>query len=59
MTEHPIGGADEYQLMVEHFADSVLHGTPVRYSPAEAESNMRVIEALYRSARDGGKPVAV
>lgn len=59
VTEHPIGGADEYQLMVEHFADSVLHGTPVRYSPEEASANMRVIEALYRSARDEGKPTTV
>lgn len=53
---HRVDGADEYQLMVEHFADCVLDGTPPRYSAHEAAANMRVIEALYRSAREG-KPV--
>ena len=54
---HTLAGADEYQLMVEHFADCVLFGRPLRYLPAEAASNMRVIEALYRSARQNGRPV--
>ena len=45
--------------MVEHFADSALRGTPVRYAPAEVQANMRVIEALYRSALSAGKPEAV
>jgi predicted dehydrogenase len=45
--------------MVEHFADCVLHKKPLRYPPAEAAANMRVIEALYRSARGGGRPEAV
>ncbi len=56
---HAISGADEYQLMVEHFADCVLHQIPVRYPPAEAAANMRVIEALYRSARSNGRPEVV
>lgn len=56
---HDIPGVDEYQLMVEHFGDSVHSGTPVRYPPAEAGAGMRVIEALYRSARDGGRPERV
>lgn len=56
-TEHAVAGADEYQLMVEHFAACVLEDRPVRYPPAEAAANMAVIEALYRSARDGGRPV--
>jgi len=54
-----VAGADEYRLMVEHFGDAVLHGSPLRYGPDEAERNMRVMAALYRSARDGGRPVAV
>jgi predicted dehydrogenase len=54
---HTIAGVDEYQLMVEHFADAVLHDRPLRYTAAEAASNMRVIEALYQSARNNGKPV--
>ncbi|MBS1241318.1 MAG: oxidoreductase domain protein [Gemmatimonadetes bacterium] len=50
---HPVGGADEYRLMVEHFADCVLHHRVPRYPAAEAAANLRVIEALYRSARTG------
>jgi xylose dehydrogenase (NAD/NADP) len=48
-----IAGVDQYQLMVEHFADSILHDQPVRYPPSDAIANMRVIDALYRSARSG------
>jgi len=55
-TAHRTPGVDEYQVMVEHFADCVLNGAPVRYPPSEAAANMRVIEALYRSARNGGRP---
>ena len=52
-----VPGVDEYQLMVEHFADCVLHGRPLRYPAEEAARNMAVIEALYASARGGGGPV--
>jgi len=55
-TSHSVPGVDEYQLMVEHFAECALSGTPVRYPLSEAAANMRVIEALYRSARNGGNP---
>jgi predicted dehydrogenase len=44
--EHRIPGVDEYQLMVEHFADCVLHNLPVRYPPSEASQNMRTIQKL-------------
>ena len=56
---HTIGGVDEYRLMVEHFADCVLHDREPRYPAVEAAANMRTIEALYRSARAGGTPVEV
>ena len=56
---HLVEGADEYQLMVEHFADCVLHDHEPRYTAREAAANMRVIEALYRSARGGGQPVSL
>ena len=56
---HAVPGVDQYRLMVEHFADCVLEGRPPRYPADEAARNMRVIEALYRSARDGGKPVII
>ncbi|MEP7345762.1 MAG: Gfo/Idh/MocA family oxidoreductase [Gemmatimonadaceae bacterium] len=58
-TRHDVPGTNEYVSMVEHFADSVLHRRPVRYDAREAEANMAVIEALYRSARSDGHPAAV
>ena len=57
--EHPVGGDDEYRLMVEHFADCALHHRPVRYPAGEAAANLCVIEALYRSARHGGQPMTL
>ena len=56
---HTIPGVDEYQCMAEHFADCVLNDNQPRYSAEEAALNMRVIEALYKSVRDGGRSVAV
>jgi predicted dehydrogenase len=58
-TRHTYAGVDQYRLMVEHFADAVLEGTALLYPPDEAARNMAVIEALYRSARAGGKPEPV
>lgn len=55
VSEHRVEGADEYQRMVEHFADCALNDRPLRYSADEAAANMRVIEALHRSARAGGR----
>jgi len=52
-----VDGADEYQLMVEHFADCALNDQPLRYTAEEAALNMRVIEALYESARRDGEVV--
>lgn len=49
-----VGGVDEYQEMVEHFAACVEGGQPFRYPAEEAALNLRVIEALYRAAREGG-----
>jgi len=54
-----IAGADEYQLMAEHFAACLRGQTALRYPPAEAAANMRAIEALYRSARNRGRPETV
>ena len=56
---HAITGIDEYRLMVEHFADCIINGAEPRYPATEAALNMRTIEALYASARQGGKPVPV
>lgn len=57
--EHPVTGDDEYRLMVEHFMDCVREGSKPRWSAAEAAANMRAIQALYRSAQNGGEVVAV
>jgi predicted dehydrogenase len=54
-----ISGVDEYQLMVEHFADCILHDDAPRYTASEAAANMRAIEALRRSARNNGRPEQV
>jgi predicted dehydrogenase len=59
VTTEVVPGVDEYRLMVEHFADGVLHDRAFRYTAEEAALNMRTIEALYRSARDGGRPVTL
>jgi predicted dehydrogenase len=54
-----VRGADEYKLMVEHFADCVLKDRPLKYTAEEAALNMRVIEALHESARKDGAEVTV
>jgi predicted dehydrogenase len=56
-TSRGFDGANEYVLMVEHFADAVLGRTVLRYSASEAAANMAVIDALYRSARSGRSEV--
>ncbi len=50
---HLVDGADEYQLMVEHFADVVRGDAPMLYTPAESIANMRVLDALAAAARSG------
>jgi len=50
---------DSYQRMVEHVAACVLEGRRPRYDAVEAAANLRTIEALYGSARAGGRVVAV
>jgi predicted dehydrogenase len=48
-----IQGADQYQLMVEHFADVVMGNTDLMYPPADSIGNMRVLDALAQAARTG------
>jgi xylose dehydrogenase (NAD/NADP) len=45
------GAANHYRLMVEDFGNAVLQAKPLRYPPEEGLANMRVIDALYESAR--------
>jgi xylose dehydrogenase (NAD/NADP) len=51
--QHVIPGADEYQLMVEHFADVVLGNANLMYPAADSIGNMRALEALAQAARTG------
>ncbi|HEU4742950.1 MAG TPA: Gfo/Idh/MocA family oxidoreductase [Meiothermus sp.] len=45
--------ADQYQLMVEHFVRAARGQEPLRYPAEEAVRQMRVLDALYASARAG------
>jgi len=51
--QHLIPGADEYQLMVEHFADAVTGQAQLRYPAEDSIANMRVLDALAEAARTG------
>jgi predicted dehydrogenase len=51
--KHIVPGADEYQLMVEHFADAVMGRTELRFSIEDSIKNMRVLDALAQAARTG------
>ncbi len=46
-------GANEYQRMVERFADAALNGTPLDYTLEDSLGNMRALDALEDSARTG------
>ena len=49
--EIEIPDVDQYQVMVEDFADALLNKRAPRYLPQDAVDNMRVIDALRASAR--------
>ena len=44
---------DPYRAMVEHFAEAVTSGGPLRHDSAEALRQAEVLDALLLSARDG------
>jgi len=48
-----IPGVNQYQLMVEHFADVVTGQAPLNLPPADAVANLRAIEAMLRSGGSG------
>lgn len=48
-----IPGCNPYQLEVEAFGDAILHGIPLPWFPEDSIANMRVLDAVYRSAREG------
>ncbi|MDJ0315336.1 Gfo/Idh/MocA family oxidoreductase [Arthrobacter sp. H35-D1] len=48
---HEIKGENHFVRMGEHFADSIINGTPLRYDLTDAKNNSRVLEALDQTAR--------
>ena len=48
--------ADPYRLMVESFADSVIHERPVAIPLAESIANMRVLDQIAEAAAVGPHP---
>jgi len=51
--EHLITGADEYQLMVEHFADAASGRAQLLCPPEDSIANSLVLDALSEAARTG------
>jgi predicted dehydrogenase len=51
--EHVIQGADEYQLMVEHFADAILGRAELDHTPDDSVANMRALDGLSVAAKTG------
>ena len=51
--QYLVPGADEYQLMVEHFADAVTGRTELLYPAEDSIANMRALDALAEAARTG------
>jgi predicted dehydrogenase len=48
-----VPGADEYQLMIEHFADALQGHTQLAISPGDSVNQMRILDALARTAGVG------
>jgi xylose dehydrogenase (NAD/NADP) len=51
--KHLTPGADEYQLMVEHFADAALGRETLAVKPEESVRTMRILDGLAEAARTG------
>ena len=50
---YTVAGADEYQLMVEHFAEAIMNRLQLAYPPEDSIRNMRVLDALALAAKNG------
>ncbi len=48
-----VPGADQYRLMVEHFADAVLGRTEPAFTLRDSIDNMLVLDALAKAAKSG------
>ncbi len=52
VTSIEIPPADQYRLMVEDFADSLLDNRPPHFAPEDAVANMAVVNRLRASAQE-------
>lgn len=50
---HVIQGADEYQLMVDHFSDAVLGRAELDHMPDDSIANVRALDGLSIAAKAG------
>jgi predicted dehydrogenase len=57
--DEQIGAVDQYALEAEAFAAALLARTPVPLAPSGAVEMLRSIEALRRSAQEGGRREAI
>ena len=48
---HEVSGGNHFVRMSEHFADSILNSTPLRYDLTDSVHNARVLEVLDKEAR--------
>lgn len=51
--KHVVPGADEYQLMVEHFSNAVLGKSKLNFLFEDSIANMKVLDALAQAALSG------
>ncbi|MDR9854647.1 Gfo/Idh/MocA family oxidoreductase [Paenibacillus sp. VCA1] len=50
--EIEVPNVNAYSLQADHLAHAIIHRSPLRFEPADAIHNMRVIDACLRSARE-------
>ncbi len=51
-----VKGKHQWQLEVEYFADRILNNEELHFPAEDGLANMRVLDAIYESARQG-RPV--
>lgn len=52
---YTVAGADQYQLMVDHFASAVKGRIELLHGPEDSIGNMRVLDALAQAAKTGNR----
>lgn len=55
--EVEVPNLNQYTLQADHLAGAILNGTPLKYEPSDAISNMRIIDACLKSARERSRVI--